>query len=66
MIQFAPFACVTEVIVRGDGVLLLSINIVDLVVDVLVVVDVTLSSDSQSTSLFDAFLVYILISAYRW
>ena len=35
--------------------MLLSINVVDLVVDVLVVVDVTLSSDSQSTSLFDVF-----------
>ena len=46
--------------------MLLSINVVDLVVDVVVVVGVTLSSNSQSTSLFDAFLVYILISAYRW
>ena len=46
--------------------MLLSINVVDLVVDVLVVVDVNLSSGSQLTSLFDVFLVYILISAYQW
>ena len=46
--------------------MLLSINVVDLVVDVLVVVDVTLSSDSQSTSLFDVLLGYWLISTYCW
>ena len=46
--------------------MLLLINIIDLVVDVLVVVDVRLSSASQSASCLDVILVYILISTYRW
>ena len=46
--------------------MLLLINVADLVVDVVLVVDVLLSSASQSASCFDVFLGYCLIAAYRW